>query len=178
MRHRTGPVPTAYNTTLRRRITAPLARDMAAPRTDRQRSLAQAARPSTTGPRRLRPCWWCVRRTLRVRRIRNAPTGSIHLRSCHHEPHHRNAARTIAGLRATAPRQHDFDLPHEVKLVTPDAGATWLLSNVDPDDENHPFGLCYLGLAFPELGYVSPAALESARGLSALQVKRDRHFTA
>ena len=38
---------------------------------------------------------------------------------------------------------------------TPDAGATWLLTEIDPDDHDHAFGLCDLGQGFPELGYVS-----------------------
>jgi hypothetical protein len=39
-----------------------------------------------------------------------------------------------------------------VKLFTPDAGATWLLSEVDPDDVHRAFGLCDLGMDGPELG--------------------------
>lgn len=35
-----------------------------------------------------------------------------------------------------------FDPPPVVKLFTPDAGATWLLTEIDPDDEDHAFGLC------------------------------------
>ncbi|WP_439331030.1 DUF2958 domain-containing protein [Mesorhizobium carmichaelinearum] len=34
-----------------------------------------------------------------------------------------------------------------VKLFTRDAGATWLLTEIDPDDPDHAFGLCDLGLA-------------------------------
>lgn len=71
-----------------------------------------------------------------------------------------------------------FDPPPVVKLFTPDAGATWLLTEIDPDDEDHMFGLCDLGLGFPELGYVSLAELMSVRGRLGLQVERDLHFTA
>jgi len=49
-----------------------------------------------------------------------------------------------------------------VKLYTPNAGATWLLSELDA--EGIAFGLCDLGLGFPELGYVSLAELEAFRG--------------
>jgi hypothetical protein len=35
-----------------------------------------------------------------------------------------------------------FDPPPVVKLFTPDAGATWLLTEIDPDDDDHAFGLC------------------------------------
>ena len=65
-----------------------------------------------------------------------------------------------------------------VKLFTPDAGATWLLTEIDPDDHDHAFGLCDLGLGFPELGYVSLAELTAVRGRPGLPVERDLHFKA
>ncbi|MBN8762111.1 MAG: DUF2958 domain-containing protein [Thiobacillus sp.] len=72
----------------------------------------------------------------------------------------------------------DFDPPPVVKLFTPDADATWLLTEIDPDDHDHAFGLCDLGHGFPELGYVSLAELQSVRGRLGLPVERDLHFTA
>jgi len=71
-----------------------------------------------------------------------------------------------------------FDPPPVVKLFTPDAGATWLLTEIDPDDDDRAFGLCDLGLGFPELGYVSLAKLMTLRGRLGLLVERDLHFTA
>jgi len=71
-----------------------------------------------------------------------------------------------------------FDPPPVVKLFTPDAGATWLLTEIDPDDEDNMFGLCDLGLGFPELGCVSLAELMSVRGRLGLPVELDLHFTA
>ena len=73
---------------------------------------------------------------------------------------------------------NDFDPAPVVKLFTPDAGATWLLTEIDPDDHDHAFGLCDLGHGFPELGYVSLAELQSVRGRLGLPVERDMHFTA
>ena len=72
----------------------------------------------------------------------------------------------------------DFDPPPVVKLFTPDAGATWLLTEIDPDDHDRAFGLCDLGHGFPELGYVSLAELQSVRGRLGLPVERDLHFIA
>lgn len=46
----------------------------------------------------------------------------------------------------------DFDLASVVNLFTPDAGATWLLTEIDPDDHDHAFGLCDLGMGMPEFG--------------------------
>ena len=72
----------------------------------------------------------------------------------------------------------NFDPPPVVKLFTPDAGATWLLTEIDPDDHDHAFGLCDLGQGFPELGYVSLAELQSVRGRLGLPIERDLHFVA
>lgn len=64
-----------------------------------------------------------------------------------------------------------------VKLFTPDAGATWLLIDIDPDDPDIAFGLCDLGLGCPELGNVSLTELASVGGRLGLPVERDLHFT-
>ena len=58
----------------------------------------------------------------------------------------------------------DFDPAPVVKLFTPDAGATWLLTEIDPDDHDHAFGLCDLGLGMPEIGWVSLGELAIVRG--------------
>ena len=71
-----------------------------------------------------------------------------------------------------------FDPLPLVKLFTPDASATWLLTEIDPDDHDHAFGLCDLGLGYPELGYVSLAELAALRGRLGLPVERDLHFKA
>lgn len=63
-----------------------------------------------------------------------------------------------------------------VKIFIPDAGATWLLSESDPDDPDRLFGLCDLGLGCPELGYVSLRELTALRGPLGLPVERDKHF--
>jgi hypothetical protein len=67
--------------------------------------------------------------------------------------------------------------PHPVvKLFTPDANATWLLSEIDPDDEDLAFGLCDLGLGYPELGNVRLSELAALRGRRGLPIERDAHF--
>jgi len=72
----------------------------------------------------------------------------------------------------------DFDPAPVVKLFTPDAGATWLLTEIDPDDHDHAFGLCDLGLGMPELGWVSLQELATVRGQLGLPIERDLHFRA
>lgn len=70
----------------------------------------------------------------------------------------------------------DFDPAPVVKLFTPDAGATWLLTEIDPDDLA--FGLCDLGLGMPEIGWVSLQELATVRGRLGLPIERDLHFRA
>ena len=74
----------------------------------------------------------------------------------------------------------DFDPAPVVKLFTPDAGATWLISELDPDDPEgeRAFGLCDLGLGIPELGWVSLKELATVRGRLSLPVERDLYFRA
>ena len=86
-------------------------------------------------------------------------------------------ARLLANGRQSL-TDEGFDPPPVVKLFTPDAGATWLLTEIDPDDDDQAFGLCDLGLGFPELGYVSLAELATVRGRLGLPVERDLHFKA
>lgn len=76
-----------------------------------------------------------------------------------------NGARSAAG--------EDIDPRPVVKLFTPDAGATWLLTEADPEDPDRLFGLCDLGLGEPELGYVSLAEIRSVRGQLRLPVERE-----
>jgi hypothetical protein len=64
-----------------------------------------------------------------------------------------------------------------IKLFTPWGGATWLLTELCERD-GVLYGLCDLGLGFPELGYVSVAELEALQGPYGLRVERDLYFTA
>lgn len=80
-----------------------------------------------------------------------------------------------ARLTANAARRGDDHRP-VVKLFTPDANATWLLTELDAD--GIAFGLCDLGHGFPELGTVQLAELETVRGPCGLPVERDRHWRA
>src|SRR5918995_3956500 len=65
-----------------------------------------------------------------------------------------------------------------VKLFTPDANATWLLSELDTAVPDQAFGLCDLGLGSPELGWLSLPELAKVRGRFGLRVEQDRLFVA
>lgn len=72
----------------------------------------------------------------------------------------------------------DIDPFPIVKLFTPDANATWLLTELDPEDPDIAFGLCDLGMGFPELGSVSLSEITTVRGPMGLHIERDLHFKA
>ncbi len=78
--------------------------------------------------------------------------------------------------RAHQARDELFDPPPVVKLFTPDAGATWLLTEIDPDEPSMAFGLADLGLGFPEFGFVSLDELATVRGHLRLPIEQDTGF--
>lgn len=73
---------------------------------------------------------------------------------------------------------NDFDPWPVVKLFTPDAGCTWLITAIDPDDTDILWGLCDLGLGFAEYGTVRLSEILALRGKLGLSVERDLHFKA
>lgn len=81
-----------------------------------------------------------------------------------------NGTRTAGG--------EEIDPHPAVKLFTPDAGVTWLLTEIDPTDPDLAFGLCDLGVGYPELGYVRLSEIASVRGALRLPAERDLLFKA
>jgi Protein of unknown function (DUF2958) len=65
-----------------------------------------------------------------------------------------------------------------VKLLYPAGAATWLLTELDPEDNDVAWALCDLGMGFPEFGTVRISELESFRGSLGLGIERDLHFEA
>ena len=64
-----------------------------------------------------------------------------------------------------------------VKLFTPWGRSTWLISEIDPQDETMLYGLCDHGMGAPELGWVSLREIQSVKGPFGLKIERDRSFT-
>ncbi len=71
-----------------------------------------------------------------------------------------------------------IDFHPVVKLFTPDADCTWLLSEIDPENQDLCLGLCDLGMGCPEMGSVSLAEIAALRGKLGLPVERDLSFKA
>jgi hypothetical protein len=83
--------------------------------------------------------------------------------------------RRQAAVKGT-PAEIDF-FP-VVKLFDPCGAATWLLTEIDPADEDVAWGLCDLGMGYPEFGTVSLAELGAVRGRLGLGIERDLYFKA
>lgn len=90
-----------------------------------------------------------------------------------------------AKLIANGRRQHEvrgtpdeIDFAPVVKLFYPASAATWLLTELDAEDDDIAWGLCDLGMGFPEFGTVRLSELISVRGPFGLGIERDRHWTA
>lgn len=75
-------------------------------------------------------------------------------------------------------RRPDEDHRPVVKFFDPCGAATWLISQMDPDEPDILFGLCDLGLGFPELGSVRLSELASVKGRLGLGIERDLYFEA
>ncbi len=80
--------------------------------------------------------------------------------------------RQVKGTKA------EKDFCPVVKLFNPAGAATWLLTEIDPEDDDVAWGLCDLGMGFPEFGTVSLSELESFIGRAGLRIERDRYFEA
>lgn len=65
-----------------------------------------------------------------------------------------------------------------VRLHIPGTSASWLISEIDPDDTDRVFGLCDLGLGCPELGFVSLSEMLALKDSLGINVERDPHFAA
>ena len=86
-------------------------------------------------------------------------------------------AKLMAHWKQNALAESVVDHFPVVKLFTPDSSATWLLTELDADEDTL-FGLCDLGQGCPELGYVSLSELQTVRGPLGLFIERDLHFKA
>lgn len=76
-------------------------------------------------------------------------------------------------------RKPDFDPCPVVKFFTPDAACTWLIAWAEADGQDLMlWGLCDLGLGYPELGPVLLSELLAVRGHLGLGVERDPIFCA
>ena len=72
--------------------------------------------------------------------------------------------------------QRGADHTPVVKLFNPCGAGTWLLTELDPEDESIAFGLADLGFGTPEIGSFSLCELEAFQGPFGLGIERDLYF--
>lgn len=61
------------------------------------------------------------------------------------------------------PDERDKDHHPVAHIVLPGTNCEWLISEIDPEEPRIAFGLCDLGMGFPEMGYVDLEELQSLR---------------
>tara|TARA_R100000773_G_scaffold19871_1_gene17823 strand:+ start:232 stop:570 length:339 start_codon:yes stop_codon:yes gene_type:complete len=72
-------------------------------------------------------------------------------------------------------KEQTIDHKPVVKFFHPVGSATWLITELDPD--NIMFGLCDLGYGSPEMGYVALSELKETLAFN-MPIERDRWFKA
>jgi hypothetical protein len=112
-----------------------------------------------------------------TRAPRRAPASSARGRQAEGREWHPTYECGIAQRAAIDRQDQALDFKPVVKLFTPDAQCTWLLTEID-EGTDLAFGLCDLGMGEPELGYVSLTELRTVRGKLGLPIERDLHFEA
>ena len=81
-------------------------------------------------------------------------------------------------LNNGSPENRGKDHKPVVKLFITGTNCTWLLTEIDPENDDIAFGLCDLGLGFPELGYVSLTEIvQATQGFKRFRfLERDKCF--
>lgn len=74
-------------------------------------------------------------------------------------------------------KEENFSKNHHpvVRLHILFTGCQWLLTELDPDNPHIAFGLCDLGMGFPELGYVDLDEVKAVKSVP-FPVMRDVFF--
>lgn len=79
-------------------------------------------------------------------------------------------------LQNGSPGERGKDHTPVVKLFLPGTAFTWLLTELDPEEPTFAFGLCDLGMGFPELGTVDLEEILSLRVQNVFRVEKDLYF--
>lgn len=80
------------------------------------------------------------------------------------------------GLRSARDREGGFDPIPVVKLFQPDGAATWLLTQLDPNDPDLAYGLVDRGGGAPDVDYARLSEIAATVGPLGLAVEQDRAF--
>ena len=83
--------------------------------------------------------------------------------------------RKQANVKGT---KQEIDFKPVVKLFILGSQAKWLLTEIEPSNLDIAFGLCDLGMGFPELGYVSLSEFADVEKNLGVRIEYDRTFKA
>jgi hypothetical protein len=83
-----------------------------------------------------------------------------------------------AAAECAGQQEEDASRRPVVRWFTPFGAATWLISEIDPEDHDIAFGLVDLGMGCPELGSIYIPELKSLKGPMGMSVERDLHWQA
>ncbi|GAA4457896.1 DUF2958 domain-containing protein [Rurimicrobium arvi] len=75
-----------------------------------------------------------------------------------------------------APENRDNDHTPVVRLFVANTSMVWLLNELDPERPSEAFGLCDLGMGFPELGYLDLEGVSEVCSRNQFSLERDLHF--
>ena len=78
-------------------------------------------------------------------------------------------------LIANGERRGEDHVP-VLKLFNPVGAATWLVTEMDPDENDCLFGLADMGMGCPELGGISLSELQNHTGPLGIGIERDLYF--
>ncbi len=81
-------------------------------------------------------------------------------------------------MRDSSEGEKDIDFEPVVKFFNPIGAATWLITEIDPDNQDIMFGLCDLGFQCPELGDVSIKEMSEMSLPMGMKIERDYHWRA
>ena len=83
----------------------------------------------------------------------------------------------VRRLAANGQKEHTDMGEVPVVQIFGGSSLTWLLTDSDPENPDRLFGLCDLGLGFPEMGYVSREWLETVKVSPwKMPLERERYF--
>lgn len=63
-----------------------------------------------------------------------------------------------------------------VRLFTPDGECSWLVYEIDPENDDVAYALCDLGLQCPEEGMISLSELARTLGPALMRIERDGRY--
>ncbi|WP_414714262.1 DUF2958 domain-containing protein [Sphingomonas sp.] len=85
-------------------------------------------------------------------------------------------ARQLVENARLATSDATFDPVPLIRIKVADSDASWLVTEIDPDDHDLAYGLADAGIGLPEQGHFRLSTLADATGALGGRAERDRSF--